>query len=134
ASGWLASGERLLDELGGDPVERGYMLGGRMFERVGVGDLKAAAPLPQQIIDLGHRHCDSNHVSMGLNQQGRVLTVFGQVAEGVRLLDEGMAGVVSGEADDPLITGEVYCSMIEACQWVGDWGRGAQWTRALSVW
>lgn len=71
---------------------------------------------------------------MGLHQQGRVLTVFGQVAEGVRLLDEAMTGVVSGEADDPLITREVYCSMIEACQWVGDWGRAAQWTRALSVW
>lgn len=134
AGGWLASGERLLDGLGGDVVERGYMLLGRMFERVGVGDLEGAAPLPQQIIDCARRHGDANLLSMGLNQQGRVLTVFGQVAEGLLLLDEGMTGVVSGEADDPLLTGELYCSMIEACQWVGDWGRAAQWTRALTNW
>ena len=134
AGGWLANGERLLDEVGGDVVERGYMLVGRMFERVGVGDLEGAAPLPSQIIDCSRRHGDANLLTMGLNQQGRVLTVFGQVAEGLRLLDEAMAGVVSGEVDDPLIAGEVYCSMIEACQWVGDWGRAAQWTSALSNW
>ena len=45
-----------------------------------------------------------------------------------------MTGIVSGEVDDPLFAGEVYCSMIEACQWIGDWGRAAQWTRALTTW
>lgn len=134
AGGWLASAERLLDELGTDTVEHGYLLIGRMLERVGIGDLEGAASLPQQIIECGRRHGDANVLAMGLNQRGRVLTVFGQVAEGLRVLDEAMTGVVSGEVDDPLIAGEVYCSMIEACQWVGDWGRAAEWTHALTNW
>lgn len=62
------------------------------------------------------------------------MTVFGHVAEGVRFLDEAMTGVVSGQVDDPVLAGDVYCSMIEACQWIGDWGRAAQWTHALTTW
>lgn len=134
AAGWLASGERLLADVSTDVVEFGYLLIGRMFERVGVGDLEGAASIPSQIIDCGRTHNDPNVLAMGLNQQGRILTVFGEVAAGVRLLDEAMTGVVAGEVDDPLIAGEVYCSMIEACQWIGDWGRAAQWTRALTNW
>jgi DNA-binding CsgD family transcriptional regulator len=134
ASGWLADGQRLVDDIGDDVVEHGYLLIGRMFERIGVGDIEGAMPIPPQIIECGHRHGDANLLAMGLNQQGRVLTVVGKVAEGVRFLDEGMTGIVAGEVEDPLIAGEVYCSMIEACQWIGDWGRAAQWTRALTTW
>lgn len=133
ASGWLARGERVLDEVDGDVVERGYLLVGRMLERVSVGDLEGARPLPAQITACGRRHADPNLVALGLNQEGRVLTVFGEVPAGLRLLDEAMVGVVAGEVE-PLVAGEVYCSMIEACQWVGDLGRAAQWTRALSQW
>ena len=134
AAGWLASGERLLEDIGEDVVEHGYLLVARMLERVGVGDLETAAQVPPKIIDCARRHGDANLRAIGLNQQGRVLTVFGQVAEGVRFLDEAMTGIVSGEVDDPILAGEVYCSMIEACQWLGDWGRAAQWTNALTTW
>ncbi len=134
AGGWLANGERLLEEIGDDVVEQGHLLAARMLERVGVGDLETAAQVPPKIIACAQRHGDANLLAVGLNQQGRILTVIGQVAEGVRLLDEAMTGIVSGEVDDPLLAGEVYCSMIEACQWIGDWGRAAQWTRALTNW
>lgn len=133
AGGWLARGDRLLGDADEDSVERGYLLVGRMLERVSVGDLEGAMPIPGQILACGHRNADPNLIALGLNQQGRVLTVFGQVPEGLRLLDEAMIGVVSGEVD-PLVGGSVYCSMIEACQWVGDLGRAGQWTRALSKW
>lgn len=133
ASGWLARCERLLDDVGGDVVERGYLLVGRVLEHVSTGDLAAVRPLPEQIIAHGRRHADPNLVALGLNHQGRVLTVFGQVPEGLRRLDEAMVGVVCGEVE-PLLAGEIYCSMIEACQWVGDLGRAAQWTHALSQW
>ncbi|GAA4474855.1 LuxR C-terminal-related transcriptional regulator [Enteractinococcus fodinae] len=134
AGGWLATGERLLEEIGDDVVEQGYLLVARMLERVGVGDLETAAKVPPQIIACARRHGDANLLAIGLNQQGRILTVLGQLTEGVRFLDEAMTGIVSGEVDDPLFAGEVYCSMIEACQWIGDWGRAAQWTRALTTW
>jgi len=134
SGGWLAAGQRLLDEINDDVVEHGYLLTGRLFERISVGDIDGAALLPPQILEYARRHDDANLLAMGLNQQGRLLSVAGHVSEGVRLLDEAMTGVVAGQVDGPLFAGEVYCSMIEGCQWVGDWGRAAQWTRALTIW
>ena len=133
AGGWLARGERVLDEVEGDVVERGYLLVGRVLERVSAGDLAGARSLPAGVTACGRRHADPNLIALGLNQEGRLLTVFGEVRAGLGLLDEAMVGVVAGEVD-PLIAGEVYCSMIEACQWVGDLGRAAQWTHALVRW
>ena len=52
AGGWLATGERLLEEISDDVVEQGYLLVARMLERVGVGDLETAAKVPPKIIDL----------------------------------------------------------------------------------
>ncbi|HEU5448362.1 MAG TPA: helix-turn-helix transcriptional regulator, partial [Acidimicrobiia bacterium] len=57
----------------------------------------------------------------------------GRVAEGLRLLDEAMVGVLAGEVST-LFSGMVYCSAIEACQEVADFGRADEWTHALSSW
>ena len=38
-----------------------------------------------------------------------------------------MIGISMGEVS-PIIAGQVYCSMIEACQEISDYGRAAEWT------
>jgi DNA-binding CsgD family transcriptional regulator len=49
------------------------------------------------------------------------------------LLDEAMVSVTSGELS-PLMTGLVYCSVIETCQRVHALGRAQEWTTALARW
>ena len=69
----------------------------------------------------------------GLNAQGRMLLYSGRVPEGLALLDEAMVGISTGEVS-PIFAGEIYCSLIEACQEVSDYGRAAEWTSALTSW
>ena len=57
----------------------------------------------------------------------------GRIADGLRLLDEAMAGVAAGEVT-PVIFGNVYCAAIEGCQEIADFGRVAEWTSALHSW
>jgi DNA-binding CsgD family transcriptional regulator len=55
------------------------------------------------------------------------------VADGLRLLDEAMVGVLAGEVS-PVSSGQVYCLAIELCQQISDLGRAGEWTHALSTW
>ena len=57
----------------------------------------------------------------------------GRVGAGLGLLDEAMVAVVAGELS-PALTGNVYCSVIDACQEVLEWRRAHEWTTALAAW
>ena len=54
-------------------------------------------------------------------------------AQGLALLDEAMLRVTGGEVS-PILTGEIFCSLIEACQEIGDYRRISDWTGALTRW
>jgi hypothetical protein len=47
------------------------------------------------------------------------------VPDGLALLDESMVGVAAGEVS-VIFAGNVYCSMIEACQEIADFDRAAR--------
>ncbi len=133
AGGWVGRAERLLEQVDGDVVERGHVLVLHMFRLVGQGDRAAALDVARQVAETGRRHGDGDLVALGLNAEGRLLADLGEAADGVRLMDEAMVGIVAGEVS-PVVAGIVYCSMIEACTWMDDYGRVAQWTRALTTW
>ena len=132
-SGWVSRGQRLLDEVEGDLAERGYLLTMHWFGHIMQGELAEAAALAPQITDYGRRFLDPDLLAVGLQFEGRTAIFSGQVAKGLRLLDEAMVGVLAGEVS-PIYSGLVYCSAIEACQEVSDLGRAGEWTHALSTW
>jgi hypothetical protein len=57
----------------------------------------------------------------------------GEVQEGLRLLDEAMVSVSTGELS-PIPSGIVYCGVILGCQDAYELRRAAEWTAALSRW
>ena len=64
---------------------------------------------------------------------GRALVRQGKAEEGLRLFDEVMVSVTADDLS-PMVTGLVYCSVIEGCYEIGDIHRAAEWTTALSAW
>jgi len=97
------------------------------------GEFAEAAAVAPQITDYGRRFHDPDLLAAGLSFEGRLTIYSGRVAQGLRLLDEAMVGVLAGEVS-PIYSGLVYCSAIEACQEVSDLGRAGEWTHALTTW
>ena len=131
--GWVARSQRLLAEVDGDVVERGYMHIHVMYRHIFAGEFAAACQLAEQVTGYGHRYRDPDLIAMGLSSQGRLLLYGGRVPEGLALLDESMVGVAAGEVST-IFAGNIYCSMIEACQEIADFDRAARWTAALTTW
>lgn len=132
-AGWTSRAEGLLAESGEDGAEAGWVALLRMFRALGAGAYIDAAVAADRATDLGRRHHDADLVALGVSSQGRLAIYAGRVAEGLALLDEAMVRVIAGEAT-PLIAGHVYCTAIEGCQEISDFGRMAEWTSALERW
>jgi DNA-binding CsgD family transcriptional regulator len=131
--GWVGRAQRLLADVDGDVVERGYLLIHVMYRHIFAGDYPTALTLAQQVTDYGRRFTDPDLIAMGLSAQGRLLLYHGRVPEGLALLDEAMVGVAADEVST-IFAGNVYCTMIEGCQEICDFDRAAQWTTALTAW
>lgn len=131
--GWTARADRLFAEMDEVVVEHGHLEILRFFGSLSAGDVGAADACATRVAELGDRFGDPDLRAFGLNALGRLRLHTGDVPEGLSLLDDAMLGVAAGEVS-PVFAGVVYCSMIEACQEVGDLGRAADWTSALSRW
>ena len=132
-AGWVGRCQRLLEQVPGDVVERGYVQVHVMMRHIFAGEFQPAAKLAVEVTEYGRRFSDPDLLAQGLNAQGRILLYMGRVPDGLALLDEAMIGVSMGEVS-PIVAGQVYCSLIEACQEVSDYGRAAEWTSALTRW
>jgi DNA-binding NarL/FixJ family response regulator len=132
--GWMARIRRLLDAEGGrDCVEEGYLLFAIGMRSIIQGDLTTAYAEFSQAAEIGDRFRDADVVTLARHGQGRALIRLGRSAEGMALLDEVMVAVTTGEVS-PIVIGDVYCSVIQACQESFDLRRAQAWTAALSHW
>ena len=133
ATGWFARGQRLLEGEDQECAEQGYLLIPVVEQQVASGDLEAAYAGAARAADIGERCRDADLIACARMQQGRVRVEQGRVAEGLALLDEVMIAVVAGELS-LLVTGLMYCSVIQACQAVYALGRAREWTTAMTRW
>ena len=130
AAGWTSRAERMLDVLGPDPAEAGYVSFLQMYRALGEGDWGAAAARARTTAEIGRRHGVRDLIALGLVSMGRIAIYAGLAADGLARLDEAMVAVAAGEVS-PEVFGNVYCTAIEGCQEVAAFDRVAEWTSAL---
>ena len=133
ATGWLGRAQRLLEREEGECVEHGYMLMPVVFQHEAEGDYDGAAATAAVAAEFGERFGDPDLFALAVHVQGDILVRHGRVREGLRLMDEAMVAVTTGELS-PVVTGIVYCSVILACEEVYELRRAKDWTAALTRW
>ena len=126
-SGWSNARTR-------DCVEQGYLLscpscraGGRR------GDFEAAYATTVEAAEIGERFGDADLVAWRCTTRGCIWLKQGRVEAGLGLLDEAMVAVTAGELS-PIVTGLLYCGVIDGCQEVFELRRAREWTVALTRW
>jgi DNA-binding CsgD family transcriptional regulator len=132
AGAWLRRARRALDG-DEDCIEFGALLLREAEMANGGGDLVAAADLAERGLALGRRLRCADLEAEALQTLGRVLIDQGRPAEGLAHLDEAMLFALDGRLS-PYSIGKVYCSLISACEQLGDLGRAAEWIGATARW
>jgi DNA-binding CsgD family transcriptional regulator len=129
SNGWIARGKRLVE--GRDCVEQGYLLLPCAELELREGRADAAYKTSTDAAAIGRRFRDADLTAAASHGQGRAHIQQGEVADGLRCLDETMLSVVAGELS-PIMTGLMYCSVLDACGQVYALGRAREWTSAFS--
>lgn len=133
ATGWLGRAKRLLDDEGVECVEHGYLLLPVAEQHLEAGDAGAAHAAGTCAAGIGARFGDADLRACAWHLQGRALLQQRRIGEGLALLDEAMVAVTAGELS-PVMTGLIYCSVIDSCQRFFALSRAREWTSALGRW
>jgi ATP/maltotriose-dependent transcriptional regulator MalT len=132
ASAWLQRARRALD---GDTECAAYgALVLREAEAAhGRGQLDDALAAGRDTLVLARRLRSTDLEAESLQTIARVLIDQGRTDDGLAHLDEAMLFAIEGRLS-PYTTGKVYCSLISACEELGDLRRAAEWTDATARW
>jgi DNA-binding CsgD family transcriptional regulator len=133
AAGWVARGERLLEDSGGDCVERAWL---RMLAALPLlfeGDAETVYPSFVEAAEIAECFGDPDATMFARLGRGYALILQGRIDEGTRLLDEVMVAVTADEVS-PMLAGIAYCQVIALCHAVFDLRRAREWTEALTRW
>jgi ATP/maltotriose-dependent transcriptional regulator MalT len=132
AGAWLRRARRA---LGSDPecAEHGALLLREAEAAHGAGELDRASALASEVVALGRTLRAPELEAEALQTMGRILIDRGELSEGLGHLDEAMLFAVEGRLG-PYSTGKVYCSLISACEELGDFDRAAEWTESTITW
>ena len=133
AGGWLARAARLIEESGYDGPQCGRLLIPEGLRSLMSGDPATAFGLFERVAVIAERFDDRDLATMGRLGRGQSLIAMNETERGVALLDEAMNSVIAGETS-PIVSGVVYCAVIEACHQLFDVRRAQEWTAALTRW
>ncbi|MGY1617280.1 LuxR C-terminal-related transcriptional regulator [Geodermatophilus sp. SYSU D00691] len=134
AGGWVDRVRHLLDEARADCVERGYTEHATALCRiVGSGDVAGAHEGFLRAMRTAARFADRELATLARIGVGRCLIYLGEVAEGLRHLDEAMVAVEAREIP-AVAVGDSYCTVIDACQELFDVPRVDAWTASFTRW
>jgi DNA-binding CsgD family transcriptional regulator len=133
ASGWFARAQHILDERRIECALRGYLLIPSAIQRIVQGDPAGGDTLFNEAAEIARRFGDRDLACKAGQGRGRALIRLGRVQEGVAFLDQAMVAVIAGEVS-PMLVGDAYCTVLEACQEIFDLRRAYEWTTLLARW
>ena len=123
ARGWLARAERALEDVG-ECGGHGWVAVERARQTISLEDRAVHALRAVAIA----RRCRAGDLeTAALSVLGRARVEAGRTEDGLRLLEEAMAGAVGGQVRNIHTLAEVYCNLIMASTSAGDWARAAEW-------
>jgi ATP/maltotriose-dependent transcriptional regulator MalT len=100
---------------------------------LGGGDLTGAARLAEEMAALARRTGDIDLGAFARLCEGEARLAGGDFAAGIKLFDELMVSVCSGEVS-PIPSGVMFCAVIGWCIDTCDLQRAVEWTGALAGW
>jgi ATP/maltotriose-dependent transcriptional regulator MalT len=131
ARGWLERAHRLLD---GRPesADHGWLSVLEADVMLNLGDdLERVEGLSLEAARIGREFDVPDLEAVGLAQAGAATVVQGRVDEGMRRLDEASAIAAGENLHLPISQAWAMCSLISACDGVGDFPRAAQWAELM---
>jgi ATP/maltotriose-dependent transcriptional regulator MalT len=129
ASGWIQRGRDLLRDRPESPWLGAIDLAEAWMAVLFHKDIPRARRLAERALEAGYRTGVPDLLIIAKSRLGQVLVSAGQVADGMRLLDEASAAALAGEMFDAASSVAVCCSLMTACLRVRDLDRAAQWYR-----
>jgi DNA-binding CsgD family transcriptional regulator len=129
AGGWLARARSLADESGECP-EAGWV---ELAEALATDDPDEIDTHAWAATGIARRARDPDLEFCALGYRGLSLVLRGQVADGMRRVDEAAIAATTGEVRDHLVVGEIYCKMLLCCELTLDVRRAQQWLRTAEA-
>lgn len=129
---WLSRAERLVADAPDSPVWA-WLAAVRTYERLMCGDMPGTGHWARRAMDGGQRHGLAAPSIIGQVARARVRIHAGELDAGLNALDEVAMELSAGNLD-PLTTGQMWCEVICAMQWIGQHDRAEQWTEAMERW
>ena len=125
--GWLERAHSLLGPLAETPEHGWLELWKGHVHLLFDDDPDAARRSAERTREVARRFGLSDLELLGRALEGLVLVRSGEVADGMRRLDEATAAAVSGEIADLDAVATACCFMVYACEHVRDYDRASQW-------
>jgi len=122
ANGWISRAQRLLD--GPDDPLAPWVWSTRAYV---TADPSVAVPLYRQTLAAARTAGDLDLELTSLSGLGEKLVMAGDVAAGLSLIDEAMAGTLGGECSRLDTVVFASCDMLVACDLANDLERAARW-------
>jgi len=129
---WFNRAKHLL-EAEPESAELGYLFLRESVQESNLNRLEESIAAARRAVEVGVRVGDRNLQAIGSVYQGVAMVEHGELAEGLKLIDDAALAAVSGELG-MYATGTVYCNTIAICCEMADFGRAREWADAAHQW
>jgi LuxR family maltose regulon positive regulatory protein len=126
ANGWFRRAARILEGLDTCP-EHGWLDALLGYVATVDGDPDTAKTYALRARELGRELAVVSLEMFALAVEGLALVNEGEVADGMRCLDEATAAALAGEYEEIVSAGWTFCFLLNACERVRDYERAAEW-------